>query len=70
VTPTSSVEAVHDNGMFELDGNVVHDSQTTPPYDWTSLFGAGGTQLVKELGERIPSPGSTSPLCPLKSSSV
>ena len=28
-----SAQAVHDNGMFELDGNVVHDSQTTPPYD-------------------------------------
>src|SRR6476469_2669945 len=41
-----SAQAVHDNGMFELDGNVVHNSATTPPYDWTSLFGAGGTQLV------------------------
>jgi uncharacterized repeat protein (TIGR01451 family) len=42
----SAAQAVHDNGMFELEGNVVHDSQTTPPYDWTSLFGAGGTQLI------------------------
>ena len=41
-----SAQAVHDNGMFELDGNVVHNSATTPPYDWTSLFGAGGTQLI------------------------
>src|SRR4051794_2460090 len=38
--------AVHDTGMFELDGNIVHDSGTTPPYDWASLFGAGGTRLV------------------------
>ncbi|MFL5916973.1 MAG: hypothetical protein ACJ752_15235, partial [Gaiellaceae bacterium] len=38
--------AVHDNGMFELDGNVVHNAATTPPYDWTSLFGATGNQLV------------------------
>ena len=36
-----AAQAVHDNGMFELDGNVVHNSATTPPYDWTSLFGAG-----------------------------
>ena len=28
-----SAQAVHDNGMFELDGNVVHNSATTPPYD-------------------------------------
>src|SRR4051812_40593738 len=41
-----AAQAVHDNGMFELDGNVVQNSATTPPYDWTSLFGAGGTQLV------------------------
>ncbi|MDT4922032.1 MAG: hypothetical protein QOI15_2934, partial [Pseudonocardiales bacterium] len=38
--------AVHDTGMFELDGNIVHDSATTPPYDWTSLFGASGNQLI------------------------
>ena len=38
--------AVHDNGTFELDGNVVHDAATTPPYDWTSLFGATGNQLI------------------------
>src|SRR5256885_3811424 len=38
--------AVHDNGMFELDGNVVHDAATTQPYDWTSLFGATGNQLI------------------------
>ncbi len=41
-----SAQAVHDNGMFELDGNVVHNSATTPPYDWTSLFGATGNQLI------------------------
>ena len=38
--------AVHDTGMFELDGNIVHDSATTPPYDWSSLFGAGGARLI------------------------
>src|SRR6266550_6774369 len=38
--------AVHDNGMFELDGNVVHNAATTPPYDWTSLFGATGNKLI------------------------
>src|SRR6478752_2332767 len=41
-----AAQAVHDNGMFELDGNVVHNSATTPPYDWTSLFGATGNQLI------------------------
>src|SRR5215475_5009209 len=41
-----SAQAVHDTGMFELDGNVVHDSATTPPYDWTSLFGATGNRLI------------------------
>jgi uncharacterized repeat protein (TIGR01451 family) len=38
--------AVHDTGMFELDGNVGHDAATTLPYDWASLFGAGGSRLV------------------------
>ena len=38
--------AVHDTGMFELDGNIVHDSATTPPYDWASLFGPTGNQLI------------------------
>jgi uncharacterized repeat protein (TIGR01451 family) len=41
-----SAQAVHDNGMFELDGNVVQSSATPPPYDWTGLFGAGGSKLV------------------------
>jgi uncharacterized repeat protein (TIGR01451 family) len=38
--------AVHDNGMFELDGNTVHNSVPTPPYDWNSLFDASGNRLV------------------------
>lgn len=38
--------AVHDTGMFELDGNIVHDSAATPPYDWASLFDASGNQTV------------------------
>ncbi|MDT4926763.1 MAG: hypothetical protein QOG01_4476, partial [Pseudonocardiales bacterium] len=38
--------AVHDTGQFELDGNIAHDSATTPPYDWASLFGAAGNRLV------------------------
>src|SRR3954447_15161334 len=41
-----SAQAVHDTGVFELDGNVVHNAATTPPYDWTNLFGATGNQLV------------------------
>jgi len=41
-----AAQAVHDNGMFELDGNTVHNSATTPPYDWNSLFGATGNRLI------------------------
>jgi uncharacterized repeat protein (TIGR01451 family) len=41
-----SAQAVHDNGMFELDGNTTHDSATTPPYDWNSLFGSSGQRLI------------------------
>src|SRR6478735_2933940 len=42
----ASAQAVHNTGMFELEGNVVHNAATTPPYDWTSLFGATGNQLI------------------------
>ena len=42
----SAALAVHDTGMFELEGNVVHNAATTPPYDWTSLFGATGNKLI------------------------
>jgi hypothetical protein len=31
---------------FELDGNTVHNSGTTPPYDWADLFDASGGQLL------------------------
>src|SRR6476469_6699842 len=41
-----AAQAVHNTGMFELEGNVVHNAATTPPYDWTSLFGATGNQLI------------------------
>src|SRR5438034_6376861 len=41
-----AAQAVHDNGMFELDGNTVHNSATTPPYDWNSLFDASGNRIV------------------------
>ena len=41
-----AAQAVHDNGMFELDGNTVHNAVTTPPYDWNSLFGASGNRLI------------------------
>src|SRR5215467_10094193 len=41
-----SAQAVHDNGMFELDGNTVHDSATTPPFDWNSLFDANGGRIA------------------------
>jgi uncharacterized repeat protein (TIGR01451 family) len=38
--------AVHDNGMFELDGNTAQDAATPPPYDWEGLFDASGNQTV------------------------
>jgi len=38
--------AVHDNGMFELDGNIKHGSLTAPPYDWASLFDSGGNRII------------------------
>jgi uncharacterized repeat protein (TIGR01451 family) len=41
-----AAQAVHNNGMFELEGNTAHDSATTPPFDWESLFGASGNQLI------------------------
>ncbi len=40
------VFAVHDNGTFELDGNLKHDSLTTPPYDWASLFDSSGNRII------------------------
>src|SRR5260370_414858 len=40
------VLAVHDNGMFELDGNMKHSSLTTPPYDWASLFDSSGNRII------------------------
>jgi uncharacterized repeat protein (TIGR01451 family)/LPXTG-motif cell wall-anchored protein len=38
--------AVHDNGMFELDGNTTQNDATPPPYDWEGLFNASGNQIV------------------------
>lgn len=43
VVPAGAVDAT---GQFEMDGNIVHDSGTTPPYDWASLFNASGQRLV------------------------
>jgi hypothetical protein len=31
-----------DPGIFELDGNAVHDSATSPPDDWANLYNGGG----------------------------
>ena len=42
-----AAQAVHNTGMFELDGNTVHNSATTPPYDWNSLFDASGNRIVQ-----------------------
>ncbi len=45
--------AVHDTGMFELDGNTAQNA-TPPPYDWEGLFNADGTHKI--------TPSFTSPL--------
>ena len=39
-----SASAVHDTGVFELDGNIVHNGTAT--YDWGNLFTAAGAQAV------------------------
>ncbi|MEN3340634.1 MAG: hypothetical protein V7644_38 [Actinomycetota bacterium] len=45
----ASGSAVHDLGLFELDGNTAHNSATTPPYDWESIFDAsGGTKTISD----------------------
>lgn len=38
--------AVHDNGTFELDGNIKHNSLSLPPYDWASLFDSSGNRII------------------------
>jgi hypothetical protein len=39
-----AAQAVHDNGMFELDGNTVNNG--TAVYDWNDLFDASGDRIV------------------------
>ena len=39
-----SAGAVHDNGMFELDGNTVNNGSAV--YDWNDLFDASGNRLI------------------------
>src|SRR5262249_17077302 len=41
-----AAQAVHDNGMFELECNTVHNSATTPPFDWNDLFDANGQRIA------------------------
>ena len=38
--------AVHDTGMFELDGTIADEPSATPPWDWGSLFDASGNRLI------------------------
>src|SRR6478736_2533972 len=39
-----AAQAVHDNGMFELDGNTVNNG--TAVYDWNDLFDASGNRIA------------------------
>ena len=39
-----SAQAVHDNGMFELDGNTVNNGSAV--YDWNNLFDANGNRVA------------------------
>ena len=41
----SAAQAVHDTGMFELDGNIVLTGDNAT-YDWGNLFDAAGGQAV------------------------
>jgi uncharacterized repeat protein (TIGR01451 family) len=43
VLPAGAVDAT---GQFELDGNIVQDAASAPPYDWGSLFNSSGVQSV------------------------
>ncbi len=38
---TGSAFAVHDLGIFELDGNAIQNAATTPPDDWQTLYNNG-----------------------------
>ncbi len=46
LAPALPAGAVDNTGFFELDGNIAHDSATTPPYDWGSLFDSSGNRTV------------------------
>ncbi|HXA27559.1 MAG TPA: hypothetical protein VN193_02325 [Candidatus Angelobacter sp.] len=41
--PAGAVDAT---GQFEMDGNIVQDAASAPPYNWASLFDANGNRLV------------------------
>src|SRR3954447_26055395 len=47
--------AVHDVGLFELDGNTVDNSPpvggSNAPYDWESVFDASGNQTLTSATE-------------------
>jgi uncharacterized repeat protein (TIGR01451 family) len=51
----SRVGAVDATGQFEMDGNVVHDSATAPPYDWASLFDASGNAITPKPANMLDS---------------
>src|SRR5262245_29104850 len=38
--------AVHDLGVFELDGNTALGARTPPTFDWEGLFDGSGNQTV------------------------
>src|SRR5438093_13589944 len=41
---TVTASAVHDTGVFELDGNIRHDGTAT--YDWADLFTSTAGQAI------------------------
>jgi hypothetical protein len=38
--------AVHDLGLFELDGNTADSTPNNAPYDWESVFDSSGNQVL------------------------
>src|SRR3954453_3444879 len=47
--------AVHDIGLFELDGNTADNTQpvngSNAPYDWESIFNTSGQQILMSVAE-------------------
>ena len=43
--------AVHDLGLFELDGNTADSTPNSAAYDWESVFDSSGNQILTSAAE-------------------